>query len=154
MTHTRFVGAALIAIACACSVVLAQSPASSIQGSWSATAVPNQVFQGTWTAEPVSADPNAAQGSWTLVNRSNQIVMRGTWSAVKNARVWSGNWQARVATSRGATSRLLSGTWRTEMTDANVQSLAALLQKTLSDQINGTWGSGGLRGAWSLRAFR
>jgi len=132
---------------------LAQSAPTAIRGAWSASAGPNQVFQGTWTAEPASSDPNAAQGSWTLLNRSSQIVAQGTWSAVKTARVWSGSWQARVLTKSGATSRLLSGNWRTQMGDADVRTLQELLQNTLTDVVNGTWGSGRLAGAWSLRAF-
>jgi hypothetical protein len=67
-TQTAWVG-----LVFAMTVAQAQSPATAIRGSWSASAGPNQVFQGTWTAEAASSDPNAAQGSWTLVNRSNQI---------------------------------------------------------------------------------
>jgi len=134
-------------------VTVAQSPSTAIRGSWSATAGPSQVFQDTWTAEPGSGDPDAAQGTWTLMNRSNQIVAQGTWSAVKTARVWSGSWRARVLTKSGATSRLLSGNWRTQIGDADVRTLQELLHKTLSDVVNGTWGSGRLAGAWSLRAF-
>jgi hypothetical protein len=154
MTRARLATqTALVAFVCAMTVTLAQSPATAIRGSWSASAGPNQVFQGTWTAESASSDPNAAQGSWTLLNRSDQIVAQGTWSAVKTARVWSGSWQARVLTKGGATSRLLSGNWRTQIADADVRTLQELLHKTLSDVVNGSWASGRLAGAWSLRAF-
>jgi hypothetical protein len=144
---------ALVAFVFATTVTLAQSPATTIRGSWSAAAGANQVFQGTWTAAPASSDPNVAQGSWTLLNRSNEIVAQGTWSAMKTASVWSGSWQARVLTKSGATSRLLSGNWRTQIGDADVRTLQELLHKTLSGVVNGTWGSGRLTGAWSLRAF-
>jgi hypothetical protein len=87
------------------------------------------------------------------LNRSNQFAAQGTWSAVKTARIWSGTWQARVLTKNGATSRLLSGNWRSQIADGDVRTLRELLQKALSDQVNGTWGSGRLTGAWSLRAF-
>lgn len=146
--------AALATLLFAIAVAHAQSPLPAIKGSWSATAGPNQVFQGTWTAEPAPRDPNIAQGSWTLLNRSNQIAAEGTWSAVKTARVWSGTWQARVLTKNGTTSRLLSGNWRTQIADDDVRTLGEMLQKTLSDQVNGTWRSGRLAGAWSLRGFR
>jgi hypothetical protein len=154
MTSARLAAqTALVAFVFAITVTLAQSPATAIRGSWSASAGPNQVFQGTWTAEPAPSDPNAAQGSWTLLNRSNQTIAQGTWSAAKTARMWSGSWQARVLTKGGATSRLLSGNWRTQIADTDVRTLQELLHKTLSDVVNGTWASGRLAGAWSLRAF-
>jgi hypothetical protein len=154
MTRTRLATQiALTAIVFAIAMTQAQSPSTAIRGSWSATAGPNQVFQGTWTAELASSDPNAAQGSWMLLNRANQIVAQGTWSAVKAPRAWSGSWEARVLTKGGATSRLLSGNWSTQIADADVRTLQELLHKTLSDVVSGRWGSGRLAGAWSLRAF-
>lgn len=146
--------------ATACAMILlavplgAQSTSPTLHGSWAATAGPNQVLQGTWTAELAPANPNNAQGSWTLVNRSNQIAAQGTWSAVKTARSWSGTWQARVVTKGGATTRLLSGSWRTQVAGSDVQSLGELLQKTFKEQVSGTWASGRLAGSWSLRAFQ
>jgi len=148
MTSAATALAALLAAA-----VSAQTT-STIHGSWSATAGPNQVWQGTWTGELSPAKPNVAQGSWTLLNRSNQIAARGTWSAAKTEKVWSGSWQARVATERGATGRLLSGSWRTQISDTDVRSLAELLEYTFREQVSGSWASGRLAGAWSLRAFR
>ena len=133
-------------------IALAQST-TTIRGGWSATVGPNQALQGTWTAEVTPANPNVAQGSWTLL-RSNQIAASGTWSAAKAEKVWSGNWQARVATDGGGTGRLLSGSWRTEISDKDVRSLTELLEKTLREQVNGSWASGRLAGAWSLRAFQ
>jgi len=148
---------ATIAATVLCAFLAATVPAqttSTIHGSWSATAGPNQVLQGTWTAELSPATPNVAQGSWTLLNRSNQTAARGTWSAAKTEKVWSGSWQARVATERGAAGRLLSGSWRTEISSADVRSLAELLEHTFREQVSGSWASGRLAGAWSLRAFR
>ena len=121
-----------------------------VRGSWAATAGPKQTFQGTWTAQPAGADPNTAQGSWTLLNQSNRIAAEGTWSAVKNANSWSGAWQARVA----GNNRLLSGTWRTPLAVSDKRSFTDLLQHTFEEQVSGTWSSGGLRGAWSLRGYR
>jgi hypothetical protein len=137
-------------------LLAATAPAqtTTIQGSWSATAGPNQVLQGSWTADLSPATPNVAQGSWTLLNRSNQITARGTWSAAKTEKLWSGSWQARVATARGAAGRLLSGSWRTQISSTDVRSLAELLEQTFGEQVSGAWASGRLAGAWSLRAFR
>jgi hypothetical protein len=59
-----------------------------------------------------------------------------------------------VATKAGATSRLLSGSWRTQVAGTDVQSLSELLQKTLKEQVSGAWASGRLAGSWSLRAFQ
>src|SRR5689334_7194832 len=64
-----------------------------------------------------------------------------------------GTWQARVLTKNGATSRLLSGNWRTQIAAADLRTLQELLHKTLSYVVNGTWASGRLAGAWSLRAY-
>jgi hypothetical protein len=47
---------------------------------------------------------------------------------------------------------VLSGSWRTTVAGADVQSLRELLQKTLREQVSGTWASGRLSGSWSLRA--
>jgi len=127
---------------------------STIRGGWSATVGPNQILQGTWTADLAPANPNSAQGSWTLLNQSNQIAARGTWSAAKTEKVWSGSWQARVVTAAGATGRLFSGSWRTEISDVDVRSLIELLEKTLREQVSGSWTSGRLGGAWSLRSYR
>jgi len=63
MTRSRLVTEALLAtIVFAVSGALSQSPSPTIRGSWSATAGPNQILQGTWTAELTAANPNGAQG--------------------------------------------------------------------------------------------
>jgi hypothetical protein len=144
----------LVTIVFAVSAPLAQSPSATVRGGWSATAGPNQILQGTWTAELTADNPNTAQGSWTLLSGSNQVTAQGTWSAVKTPKEWSGTWQARVVTQAGATARLLSGSWRTQVADSSVRSLRELLQQTLREQVSGTWASGRLSGAWSLRAFQ
>ena len=127
----------------------ASARAPMVRGSWAATAGPNQTFQGTWTVQPSGTDPNTAQGSFTLLNQS-RVAAQGTWSAVKTATSWSGSWQARAV----GNSRLLSGTWRTELAASDKRSLSDLLQRTLEEQVSGTWSSGRLRGAWSLRGYR
>ena len=154
MNTTRvFTQRMLATVVFAVGATLAQSPSSTIRGGWSATAGPNQVLQGAWTAEPTAGNPNGAQGTWTLL-RSNQIAAQGTWSAVKTAKEWSGTWQARVVTSAGATTQLLSGSWRTQVANSDVRSLSELLRQTLQEQVSGAWASGRLAGAWSLRAYQ
>jgi hypothetical protein len=149
MTRPRFFAAMSLIAAMACGAA-AQQPPPMLRGSWAASAGRAQTFQGTWTAELSASNPDGAQGSWTLLNRSNQITARGTWSAVKTARTWSGTWQARVA----GNNRLLSGSWRTTIAASDVRSLGELLQHTLEEQVSGTWASGRLLGSWSLRAMK
>jgi hypothetical protein len=134
----------------------AQEPPPAIRGTWTATAGPNQVFRGNWSAAFLSSTSNAAQGSWVLLNNANQVVLEGTWSAEKSARGWQGRWSARIATGRASprgssAGRLVSGTWQAEMKDPKTKSLAELLQRTLQDQITGSWRSGGLEGHWWLK---
>ena len=57
---------------------LAQEPGSVLYGSWTATAGPSQIFRGTWSAETSRRIPNEAQGSWTLVDDSGEVVLQGT----------------------------------------------------------------------------
>jgi hypothetical protein len=131
-----------------------QPPAQPLRGSWTATAGPNQVFHGTWSARPVEGSPNSASGSWSLVNGSNQIVVSGTWSATKTARLWSGTWRARTVAARGIPGREFSGTWRTEIKTSDARTLGELLQQTMQHEVSGAWQSGGMSGTWSLSALR
>ena len=145
----RSVAATFLALCCALVPALrAQSSAATLRGTWAATA-PSRAFQGSWTARIDGPDPNTAQGTFTLFDRSNRPAAQGTWSAVKNANGWSGSWQARVAGNR----RLFGGTWRTDLPKSDVKTFRDLLQRTLQEQVSGVWVSAGLRGAWSLRAF-
>ena len=77
------------------SCALAQEPSPVLVGSWTATAGPNQIFRGTWSAQTSLHNPNAALGSWTLLNESGEVVLEGTWSAQKTGRRWQGTWTAR-----------------------------------------------------------
>ena len=132
----------------------AQTPEPPLRGNWSASAGPNQVFHGTWSARPVAGAPNSATGSWSLVNGSNQIVLTGTWAATKTARSWSGTWSARTVAARGIPGRAYSGSWRTEITSADVRTLGELLRDTLTHEVTGAWQSGALKGTWALSALR
>ena len=152
-SRARLAVATAIALMLGLGVTQAQTASPTLRGGWSATVGANQVLQGTWTAQFVPDNPNGAQGSWTLLGRSNQVAAQGTWSAVKTVKSWSGTWQARVVTQRGTTGRLLSGSWRTQVSGSEAASLTDLLQKTIREQVSGTFASGRITGAWSLRAY-
>jgi hypothetical protein len=133
---------------------LAQQSPPPLRGTWTATAGPKQVLHGTWSAQPVANAPNTANGSWSLVNASNQIVLSGTWAATKTPRSWAGTWSARVVTGRGSSGRVYSGTWRTEIKASETGTLGEMLQQTLQQEITGAWKSGAMSGSWSLKALK
>ena len=142
---------AFIAVTQAVRHPAAQRSADPIRGSWAATAAAG-TLQGTWTAEPVPNRPDAAQGTWSLI-QANQVLASGTWSAAKAAGLWNGTWQARIATG-GSPGQSLSGTWRATVTAKDSGMLIDLLKKTLSEQVSGTWARGAQGGAWSLRGSK
>jgi hypothetical protein len=136
------------------SVAALAQPAPALQGSWSASAGPNQGFRGTWSAVVLPGTRNAGRGNWTLVNAANQIVLRGQWSAQKAARGWHGTWSARIQTGRSSPGGSFSGTWQAEMTGAENQTLAEILQRAVEKQIAGSWRSGPRAGTWSLKSLQ
>ena len=71
---------------------------------------------------------------------------------MKTARVWSGTGRHESQRQAAGPGECLSGSWRTTAADTDVPSLRELLQKTLREQVSGTWASGRLSGSWSLRA--
>jgi hypothetical protein len=115
-----------------------------LQGSWIATTGPNRYLRGRWSAV-LPATTNAANGSWTLFNESNQIVLEGTWSARKSADGWQGTWSARIH------GRNVTGTWNAAMADFNGKTLADMLERTAKKQIGGSWHSGRAQGNWWLQ---
>ena len=131
----------------------AQSPPSVLRGSWSATVGTSRVLRGTWSATLDSASPDRAVGTWALLDDGNRLLLEGTWSADKGARGWQGTWSARVTprAGRSAPARTLSGTWRADIKDPNIRTLAGLLQHAVIDQVSGTWRSGALGGGWRLK---
>jgi hypothetical protein len=138
--------------------LLAQS-APALQGSWTASAGPNQQFRGTWSALVLPGTGNRARGSWILVNATNQVVLQGVWSAEKSARGWQGTWSARISTGRSPSARSssgpsFSGTWQAETMDAGDKTLAEALQRAAAKQIAGSWRSGPRSGSWSLKSLR
>jgi len=142
--------AATLLLSCS---ALAQ-PAPVLQGSWTASAGPSQAFRGTWSAVVSPGARNAARGSWTLLNPANQIVLRGEWSAQKGALGWRGTWSARILTGRSSPGRAFSGTWQAEITVADDQTLAAMLQRAVEKEVAGSWHIGPRAGRWSLKSLQ
>jgi len=134
----------------------AQSRAAVQRGTWTASVGARQVLQGTWTAELQPNAPNTATGSWALISAANQIVVEGTWSAVKASRSWSGTWSARILPPQqsqvpSGAGRVMSGSWRADLDAASPQTLGEMLQRTLQSEVAGAWRSGALQGRWSLK---
>jgi hypothetical protein len=129
-----------------------QQPAGVLQGSWTATAAQNRVYRGQWSGQPLPGRPNAAQGSWIVLNDANRTVLQGTWAAEKSAQGWTGQWSARIATDRQPAGTVISGTWQAgeDLKDA---SLADMLRRTLDQQLAGSWRSGRLAGNWWLKGM-
>jgi len=128
------------------SCAVAQQAPPVLQGSWIATTGSNRYMRGRWSAQVLPATKNAANGSWTLFNESNQIVLEGTWSARKSAGGWRGTWSARIQKNR-----TVSGTWDAAMTDFNGKTFEELLRRTAEKQIGGSWQSGRTQGNWWLQ---
>ena len=120
--------------------------ANTWRGMWIATAGP-RTFRGRWWASGNAESHNAASGSWTLLNDSNQIVLEGTWSAKKSPQGWQGTWSAR--TDRGSP---LSGTWTSNAPEINAKTFADLLTATANKQVAGSWQKGRMQGDWWLQA--
>ena len=135
------------------SLAVVQPASSPLRGTWTASIGTAQSLRGTWTADLDTRAPNAATGSWTLLNQANAIIAERTWSAVRTPRTWSGTWSARILPpgGRGAPGRIRSGNWRADIPAGSSSTLAEMLQSTLQKEISGAWRSAGLQGRWSLR---
>ena len=123
---------------------LAQQVPPVLLGSWTATAGPNQIFRGTWSAQVSLRSSNRAIGSWTLVNDAGDVLLEGTWSAQKTGQHWQGTW-----TARPMKGQLLSGTWTADEMSLNAESLAEMLKSTATKEATGSWRSGRYQGNWS-----
>jgi hypothetical protein len=128
------------------SCALAQQASPVLLGSWTATAGPNQIFRGTWSAQASLHNSNRAIGSWTLVNEAGDVLLEGTWSAQKTGKSWQGTW-----TARPMKGQLLSGTWTADAASLNADSLAEMLKGTATKEATGSWRSGHYQGHWSLK---
>jgi hypothetical protein len=125
---------------------VAQQAPPVLRGSWLATAGPKRVLRGKWSAQVLPGAKNAAHGSWTLLNDSNQIVLEGAWSARKSARGWQGTWSGRI--QKGGS---ISGTWDADMGRFNGNTFEDLLKRTAEKQIAGSWQSRRAQGNWWLQ---
>jgi hypothetical protein len=112
------------------------------RGAWAASAGP-RTFHGRWWAQLVAGTANAANGSWTLLSDSNQILLEGTWSARKSPRGWEGTWSARLNSGKA-----FSGTWMSDMTEG--KTFEDMLKQTLEKQVTGSWHTGRMQGNWWL----
>jgi hypothetical protein len=118
------------------------------QGTWSAVAGSGgTVFAGTWNASP-GQSPQTAGGTWSLRDQNGAEVASGTWAAGKEGKIWKGTWQARRASGQ-----VYDGTWRTPAALSGAAPFAALFQAAISQAVSGTWRTGALGGAWTIRAY-
>ena len=130
---------------CLSSAAAAQSPSAEFTGMWKATVGNGPAMQGMWLAQVSKASTNLAQGSWSLLGDSGQVVMEGTWSARKTGREWQGSWTARAGNGRS-----LSGTWNAALGDFRGSTMKEMLALTMEKQIGGYWQSGRYQGNWWL----
>jgi len=126
---------------------LAQEAGPALHGMWTATAGA-QVFRGSWSAEISQRSPDTAQGSWTLLNDSGEVVLQGTWSAKRTGSQWQGTWRARMTQTQS-----FGGTWNADMTGSKGKTFADLLQRTLEKQVAGSWQTGSYGGNWWLKGL-
>lgn len=127
----------------------AQDPAPklALSGGWAAVAG-KRPFQGSWSAEITAETPDAAVGSWTMVDDKGNVVMGGTWSANKDPKGWRGAWSARIAPSAS----IVSGTWQADPAGLKgCKTFVDMLKRGSQAQITGTWRAGHARGTWWLR---
>jgi hypothetical protein len=122
------------------------APKAMLSGGWAAVAG-KRPFQGAWQAELTVETPDAASGTWTMVDDKGNPVMQGTWSANKG-KGWQGAWSARIAPA----GNVVSGTWRADpSTVKGCKTFADMLEQGSQTQIAGTWRAGKARGTWWLR---
>jgi hypothetical protein len=130
---------------------MAQQTPTILRGTWSASIGTSRVIRGSWSARIDSAKRDAAGGAWAIVDDRNRVMLEGVWSAVKSAQGWNGTWSARTGTTASGAGRTFSGTWRADIKDAEVKTLGDMLQRTVVDQVTGSWRSGSLEGQWRLQ---
>ena len=134
----------LSVILAVCSPALSQQASPTLQGSFIAHAGP-ATYRGKWSARISSRAPNAAAGSWILLNDKNDIVLQGTWSAHKSGAGWRGTWRAHVL--RG---QAYSGTWTASEPGLGGKTFADMLKAATKGGASGTWRSNGYGGDWRL----
>jgi hypothetical protein len=135
---------ALLLLACC---AMAQEAHSALQGSWYAGVREAVDFRGHWSA--IVNSPNAASGTWTLLDTGNQGRMQGSWSARKSLQGWQGTWTARVGSGPP-----LSGTWEATLQSFAGKTFEDMLKHTLEKQVSGSWRSGRYAGYWVLQGAK
>jgi len=125
--------------------VRGQSSTNELTGMWTASVGNGPLMRGTWLAQVSKGTPNAASGSWSLLNDASEIVLTGTWSARKTPKSWEGSWTARARNGRS-----LSGTWSAALGDFKGKTIQEMLALTMQKQIGGAWQSGRYQGNWWL----
>jgi hypothetical protein len=105
------------------------------------------VLHGTWTAQPHPDNAKAASGSWTLLNERSAVIAQGGWAADRSGPGWRGQWSARTATGQ-----LFSGSWQAALGDLKAGTVMEMMQRTLKDQIAGSFRYGRLAGHWWIKA--
>jgi hypothetical protein len=103
-------------------------------------------LRGTWKAQVPPDRPNLAQGSWTLLDEADQVLLQGTWSAQKARSGWQGTWTARALNGRS-----FSGTWKADITALGTKTFKEMLERATENEITGWWRSGSYQGNWRLK---
>jgi hypothetical protein len=129
----------------AASVSSAQDAARSMQGTFTAQVGKSKVLRGRWTAATTTANPNFAEGYWTLLNDFHQVSLEGSWTIRKTGNRWHGSWTAHI--QNGAS---ISGTWDADITGEKDSTLAGMLKRTIEKEVAGSWCSGRFAGFWWL----
>jgi hypothetical protein len=137
-------GAAALALG---GIARAQAPRPSLSGGWVAKGGA-RVLLGGWSADIAAETPDAATGSWTMVDDKGSVLMQGTWSANKAKGAWRGAWSARLAPGGD----VVSGTWAADASRLKgCKTFAEMLRRGTEVEIAGTWRMGKSRGTWWLR---
>jgi hypothetical protein len=129
----------------ASSASLAQDSSLQFQGTFTAQVGKSQIYRGRWTAAITAANPNFAEGYWTLLNDFHQVSLEGSWTLRKAGARWHGSWTAHV--QNGAS---ISGTWDADITGEKDATLAGMLKRTIEKEVAGSWSSGRFAGFWWL----
>jgi hypothetical protein len=131
------------------SCALAQQPLPVLSGSWTVSLASGQIFRDTWSAQTSRQNPNAARGSWTLLNEAGEIILTGTWSARKMGQDWQGTW-----TSQARKGAPLSGIWNADLAGFSGKTIHAMLERTAERDVAGSWRTRGYQGNWWLKGSR
>lgn len=128
-------------------IARAEAPKLALAGGWVAKGGA-RILLGGWSAEIAAETPDAASGSWTMVDDKGNVLMQGTWSANKAKGAWRGAWSARIAPSGD----VVSGTWAADASRLEgCKTFGDMLKRGTEAEIAGTWRMGKARGTWWLR---